>query len=481
MAADPHDPAAPGPSVAPEHETDPPWPRRTWLRRVIGGTVELALNPFGRVLAASRAAAPLAGPAAEGAASAAGAAARTTAGTAAQATAAGTAAGATASHTGPAAGAELTRRVLRFPADHGAHPAQRTEWWYVTGWLAAGPAPDAASSAAGAAAAPTPRWGFQITFFRSRTDVAADHPSAFAARQLIMAHAALTELPAPGDPTAAAGRLRHDQRIARAGFGLAGAAEGDLDVTLHGWSLRRGPDTAATSAQHPAIDPTPLHARLATDAGFALDLTLQPTQPRLLQGEAGWSRKGPDPAQVSLYVSEPQLRVGGRLVLDRPAGGAPDRGAEVHGRAWLDHEWSESVLAPEAVGWDWIGINLLDGSALTAFRLRRADGSALWAGGSWRSTGSSMPRIFTPDEVTFTPLRAWRSPATGTRYPVEWQVTTPAGAWRVRALLDAQELDSRASTGTIYWEGLSELLDAGGRRVGLGYLELTGYAGTLKL
>jgi predicted secreted hydrolase len=51
----------------------------------------------------------------------------------------------------------------------------------------------------------------------------------------------------------------------------------------------------------------------------------------------------------------------------------------------------------------------------------------------------------------------------------------------VRALLDAQELDSRSSTGTVYWEGLSDLLDAEGQRVGRGYLEMTGYAQRLVL
>jgi predicted secreted hydrolase len=64
---------------------------------------------------------------------------------------------------------------------------------------------------------------------------------------------------------------------------------------------------------------------------------------------------------------------------------------------------------------------------------------------------------------------------------VEWTVQSPAGRHTVTALADAQELDSRASTGTVYWEGLSELLDAQGRRVGLGYLEMTGYVGQLKL
>jgi predicted secreted hydrolase len=137
-------------------------------------------------------------------------------------------------------------------------------------------------------------------------------------------------------------------------------------------------------------------------------------------------------------------------------------------------------MHPDAVGWDWIGMNLDDGGALTAFRLRRADGSALWAGGSWRSAGGEA-RNFAPDSVRFTPGRVWTSPSSGARYPLQWQVDTPAGRFEVRALLDAQELDSRGSTGTVYWEGLAELRDAQQRRVGSGYLEMTGYAGRLRL
>ena len=133
-----------------------------------------------------------------------------------------------------------------------------------------------------------------------------------------------------------------------------------------------------------------------------------------------------------------------------------------------------------AVGWDWIGINLFDGSALTAFVLRRRDGSALWAGGSFRRNGGSV-QAFGADQVQWKPGRSWRSPGSGATYPVHWVVTCPAGQFEVRALSDAQELDSRASTGAIYWEGLSELLDPHGRRVGSGYLEMTGYASALKL
>ena len=51
----------------------------------------------------------------------------------------------------------------------------------------------------------------------------------------------------------------------------------------------------------------------------------------------------------------------------------------------------------------------------------------------------------------------------------------------VRAVIGNQELDSRSTTGAIYWEGLSELLDANQQVIGRGYLELTGYASALRL
>lgn len=334
--------------------------------------------------------------------------------------------------------------ALVFPRDFGAHPEHRTEWWYLTGeLLTESPGKD-----------PTSRLGFQITFFRSRNDLAGNNPSAFAPRQLLFAHVALTDL--------AAGRLLHDQRMARAGFGLAEAAEHDTRVRLHGWELQReGPVRGGR-----------YRARLEA-RNFSLDLTFQETQPLLLQGQAGYSRKGPEPGQSSHYYSKPQLAVQGQVQRN-------GQSLSVRGTAWLDHEWSEALMHPEAVGWDWTGMNLDDGSALTAFRLRRNDGSPLWAGGSWRTPGGAA-HSFGPGEVHFEPQRHWTSPASGATYPVQWQLRTPVGNHTVAALLDAQELDSRGSTGAIYWEGLSELRDAEGRRVGRGYLEMTGYAGVLRL
>lgn len=357
----------------------------------------------------------------------------------------------------------LPARTLAFPRDFGSHPDLGTEWWYITGHVQAGGRP----------------WGFQLTFFRSRVDAAQGLRSAFAAQQLLFAHVALCDVQGQV--------LLHDQRMARAGFGLAEAALDDTAVHIQDWRLARQPVPGQSAAQASRYS-----ARLQA-ADFALELELATTQPVLLQGRGGLSRKGPLPEQASYYYSQPLLAVSGhitvrgqKLAIDPVPANAT---AALHNRAWLDHECSTALMHPEAEGWDWIGMNLADGSALTAFHLRRHDGSALWGGGSLRAPGAS-PQVFADQEVQFTPLAWWTSPASQARYPVRWRVDTPGRRYVARAQVAAQELDSRATTGAVYWEGLSDLLQLppGGDAlddqlplVGRGYLEMTGYASRLKM
>ncbi len=324
---------------------------------------------------------------------------------------------------------------LRFPRDFGAHPDFRTEWWYATGWLQT---PDGKPL------------GFQVTFFRSATDHDPRNTSRFAPKQLIVAHAALS------DP--ALGKLQHDQKIARAGFGLAEASTATTDVTLGDWRMRRQAN-GSYLVELPARD-------------FRFSLVLTPTQPLLLQGERGYSRKGPKPDQASYYYSEPHLAVSGTITRQ----GKP---VAVSGQAWLDHEWSTTVLDPRAVGWDWVGANLDDGSALMAFRIRTADGQTLWQHAMLRERGGRQ-RQFGNDAVRFRPLRQWQSPRTRATYPVEIELDVDGRRWRLRPLQDDQELDSRESTGAVYWEG-AVTLEQDGRRAGRGYLEMTGYLKALKL
>ncbi|MEI6000992.1 carotenoid 1,2-hydratase [Paraburkholderia bengalensis] len=328
-------------------------------------------------------------------------------------------------------------KPIDLPRDTGAHPAFRTEWWYATGWL---DTPDGQPL------------GFQITFFRSATGHPANDPSAFAPAQLIIAHAALS------DPKL--GRLVHDQKIARQGFGLAYAKADNTDVRLDSWRMVRAADG---------------HYDVTADAaGFALHLTFTPTQAPLVQGANGYSRKGPRPEQASYYYSEPHLRVTGSVT--RPAAdgaGHADAATAVTGSAWLDHEWSSTLLAADAVGWDWLGANLADGAALMAFKVRAADGHAVWAHAALRAADGHITQ-YGPGDVDFTPTRQWRSPRTDTPYPVATVVRTGNLHWQLTPLIDDQELDSRDSTGALYWEG-AVTLSRGGRQAGRGYLELTGY------
>jgi len=336
-------------------------------------------------------------------------------------------------------------RTLRWPRDHGAHLSARNEWWYATGWL------DAPSA---------PPLGFQLTFFRHRTGLAESLPGRFAPRQLLFAHAAISDI--------AAGRHLQVQRTQRWSgeehAADAHARRDDTDVQLAQWFLRRA-DASAPDRYVAAVG--------GGDAPFALQLELLATQPLLLQGDGGYSRKGPLPHQASHYYSAPHLRV--RATLER--GG---QRAALQGHAWLDHEWSDEYLPPGAVGWDWIGFNLHDGGALMAFRLRRADGSALWAGGTHRAADGRV-RVFAPDELRFTAQRWWISAATQSRYPTQWLIESPTGRFVVRALMDAQELDGRGSNGAVYWEGLSDLFDERGQAIGRGYLEMTGYGKPLAM
>ncbi|HTD06875.1 carotenoid 1,2-hydratase [Undibacterium sp.] len=330
---------------------------------------------------------------------------------------------------------------LSFPQDYGAHPDYRTEWWYATGWLET---PDKKPL------------GFQVTFFRSATGGNLDNPSKFAAKQLIIAHAALS------DP--ALGKLLHDQKSAREGFGLAYAKPGNTDVKLDNWTMQR--------------DSRGNYQASIVSKEFTLKLTLSPSQPLLVQGEHGYSQKGTKPEQASYYYSEPQLKVSGAII-------RAGKETVVNGSAWLDHEWSSSVLDNASSGWDWLGANLEDGGALMAFQIRDKDGKAVWAHATLRDATGKVTQ-YAAGQVRFVAKRRWTSAATNTTYPVATAIELAGSngeardTWDLLPLSDNQELDSRRSTGAIYWEG-AVTVQRNGRPAGRGYLELTGYNKALKL
>ena len=239
-------------------------------------------------------------------------------------------------------------RALDFPRDHGSHPEFRTEWWYVTGWVA-----DAAGNA----------YGVQVTFFRNRPRVAEANPSAFAPRQLVFAHAALA------DPRR--GRLLHDQRAAREGFGLAGADEATTRVWIDDWSL--------------ALVDGAYAARIVARE-FTLDLRFAPTQPILLPGRSGVFAQGTRAGAGELLLQSAAAR-GQREHRRRRSAQSPSpaaRGSITNGRANI---WRRRRRA--GTGRD---CDLADGGAMMVFRIRDKSGGALWAGGTVRGATGACAR-----------------------------------------------------------------------------------------
>ena len=329
-------------------------------------------------------------------------------------------------------------RSFRFPEDYGPHPEFRTEWWDLTGNLTAEGGRE---------------MGFQATFFRNALappDSAPERRSAWATRQVYMAHLALTDR----------SRGRHDavERFARGAGGLAGARTEPFAVWLEDWRLEAGNGTLF-----------PLRLR-AGEGPVALDLELERGKPPVLHGRGGLSRKGPEPGNASYYFSLTRMRTRGTVV-------AGSDTLAVEGSAWMDREWSTSALGPDLAGWDWFGLQLSDGRELMYYRLRRADGTAhpLSSGTLVDPDGSST--ALTADQVRVEVLDRWESPLDGAPYPSRWRVRIPSVRLDLEVVprLPAQEMDLTFR----YWEGAVgiEGQSPGGPLSGAGYVELTGYAG----
>ncbi len=371
-----------------------------------------------------------------------------------------------------AAWAQLSTDGLVFPRDLGSHNNFDIEWWYLTGYV------EVAGSA-------TPL-GLQVTFFRKRIASNAELTQQLAAKHLVFAHAALAIPPGADGYT---GQLRHSQRTARwnghtqrpsnvqvtdnRAYPGAWASTELMDVGIANadgtWHMSSTTDKQFTANAHSTGD----HKNGIHTGGFNVSVLASASQPPILQGNKGLSQKGPAQRDTSWYTTHPQLQLRAKLDIDGVS-------HALTGRGWLDHEWSHGFMPEGAAGWDWVGFNFDDGTALTAFQLRDTQQQTLWAGGSHRTVQGQL-RTYKPADVVFIPGDMWQSPRTGIKYPVGWRLNTPLGAFDVQPVMPDQELDSRQSTGTVYWEGLCGLHNAQGHRVAWGYLEMTGYGQSIRL
>ncbi len=338
-----------------------------------------------------------------------------------------------------------------FPEDHWAHAGYKTEWWYFTGQLV-----DSTDTSR--------RFGYQFTFFR--VGILAESltiNSAWAVTDLVMGHAALTDIET--------GEHRFAELVYRAN-GLLGAFA-PVGDTLVAWS-RAPAGTAGTWTLSWHGDGFAFEA-IDRRTDFALDLHTRQSKPLLFQGPNGYSRKGEGPTAASLYYTFPRLTTTGTVAID-------GREFTVSGESWMDKEFGSNQLAEGQVGWDWFSLRLDDGSDLMLYLLRDRDGAVDYARATVNSPQGGA-RYLGSEEFEIVGLDTWRSTETGAEYPVSWRVEIPGEdlTLRVTAEVPNQENVSRLVPNLFYWEGSVLVTDLSGTRLGEGYVELTGYGSAVPL
>jgi predicted secreted hydrolase len=326
-----------------------------------------------------------------------------------------------------------------FPRDHGPHRDFKTEWWYFTGNVF-----DPEGN----------RFGYELTFFRQGITPAAEsdpNASRFIVDDLKFAHFAITDV--------ARQQFRFDQKTSRGAFGEAGFDDAKRLAWIDDWALTPNGDGS--------FDLT-----ASSEAG-TIHLHLRATKPPVIHGENGVSVKATGGSSASHYYSIPRLATTGEVIVN-------GRAHSVRGESWFDHEWSSSQLGKDQVGWDWICLQWEDGAELMLYRMRLENGQAEpSSSGTWIAPDGRTTHLRVSD-FQKTPIDFWKSKASGAQYPIGWRVSIPGHhlEFTVRAALEDQELKLGPIT---YWEGA---IDANGTRdgkaiKGRGYLELTGYAGSL--
>ena len=339
------------------------------------------------------------------------------------------------------------------PRDDGPHD-RLTEWWYYTGHLAA---------------ATGEELGFEYVIFRAERGA---FPTTWAS------HLAITD--ETGDAFHYAQRLEVGPGVDRSPRGPDGEPTG-FDLSLTGidptdpatfdqpaWSMA---GTAGTDRLQAFVSPAEA-AAIGAPQGLGLDLLLRATKPPALHDRDGWIDFGP--AGGSYYYSRTAMDATGTVLLDGER-------LDVTGTAWFDHQWGDFISVGGG-GWDWFAVNLDDGTDLTLSLVRDADGSYPLIYGTVIDPDGTT-RHLDRDAFTLEVTDRWVSPSTGADYPAGWTIDIPGEALeiRLRPTVAAQELDTRATTGVIYWEG-SQVVDAtrdGVRLGGDAYVELTGYAAAL--
>ena len=321
-----------------------------------------------------------------------------------------------------ASGDDSQAPLINLPADEGAHQAG-IEWWYFNGHLT--------------------------------DDLDRDYSFHFVAFQIGTNQTT-------GDISQAGQMLQlswgdHAKQVFLTGekvsLGTPEATPGSFAVDLSGWRISGDGKEYA----------------LAFDTGgYSVTLDAVSLKPAAIHQKTGFVNLGP--AGETFYYSRPRLELSGTLTID----GVP---RPVAGIGWMDHQWGNFVS--RQVGWDWMSLQMDDGSELMAVLVWDPEGHQPFTSYGTFIAKDGTVRHLLEGEVVLTPTGTWTSPSTSIVYPMGWELRVEPLSLEL-ALNPAQQNAEypRSRYGPPgYWEGavsLAGVLD-GSPVTGRGFVELVGY------
>ena len=176
-------------------------------------------------------------------------------------------------------------------------------------------------------------------------------------------------------------------------------------------------------------------------------------------------------AGKTYYYSRTRLATSGTVTVDGVS-------YAVTGLSWMDHQWGEFTTL--GIGWDWLSLNLDDGSDLTVSVVWEQEGQKHISTYGTYVPADSSPIHLPGEDISLESGGTWTSPDTGAVYPIDWKLRVDSLELDLTLTAFNEEAEFALSSfiPVVYWEG--SVVATGARRgtpvAGRGFVEMVGYA-----
>ena len=228
---------------------------------------------------------------------------------------------------------------------------------------------------------------------------------------------------------------------------------GEFDLSIAGWRMSGDSQTYHLSFRI---------------GDYSVELEADSRKPAVLHHDTGLVDLGI--AGKTYYYSRTDLETSGTVSVSGDS-------LPVTGVSWFDHQWGDFTTAE--IGWDWVSLNLDDGSDLMVSLVwEQTERKHIAAYGTY-VPADSAPIHLPATDISLEPTGTWTSPNTDGVYPMGWNLLVDSLDMGLVLTPVIEEAEFAISTfiPVIYWEGAvaasgsKGAIDVSGR----GFVEMVGY------